>query len=203
MSESWVNLSDGVPPPLRFATTGGNGAALVIDTQTDAAYYKKQGGPVTPLLGNGNVVAAVGGMRRSTPIAIPDLGAGYFQVKPFEVLTYAVPKYVSLNLADGTLAVERVSDYQITFDINLQFDVLNAGRNLFLRLWNIDSATPGVTTELFVGRNTEGLAEFLIFGVSATEAILGDRYVMEIGGGDAFTNVTLRGARYEVCGVGT
>jgi hypothetical protein len=47
------------------------------------------------------------------------------------------------------------------------------------------------------------LAEFLIFGVTATEPVLGDRYIMEIGGGDAFTNVFLRGARFEVCGVGT
>lgn len=203
MSDSWVNQKDGVPPPSLFATTGGNGSAIAIDTQTNYAYYKKQRGPVTPILGAGAVIAAVGGMRRSTPIPIPDLGAAYFQIKPFETLTYAVPKYVDLNLTDGTLAVTRASDYQITFDINLEFDILNAGRNLFMRLRNIDNVTPGVTTELFVGRNTEGLAEFLIFGVTASASILGDRYVVEIGGGDAFTNVILRGCRYEICGVGT
>src|SRR5574343_206499 len=172
MPDTWVNLKDGVPTPSLFATTGGNGTAIAIDTSKDVPYYKKQGGPVTPLRGNGNVVAAVGGMRRTTRIAIPDLGAAYYQVKPYETLTYAVPKFATVNLADGTIAVDRASDYQITFDINLEFDIANTGRNLFLRLRNLDNATPGVTTELFVGRNTEGLAEFLIFGVTATEAVL-------------------------------
>jgi hypothetical protein len=187
---------------LRFATTGGNGAALVIDTQKDAAYYKKQGGPVTPLLGNGNVVAAHAGMRFHGARPLANLGAGFVTIAPYDVLTYQ-PLNAFADLTTGELSVARVSSYQLTMDINLSFDEMNSGRTLQLQLYNATTNNPVAQTDLFVGRDTGGLVEFIIIGITATIAALTSKYVLQVGGGDAFTNVVLQGARFEVAGVGT
>jgi len=51
---AWVQLSDGVPLEAAFGNTRGQGTPIIIDTQTDSAYYNKPGLGVTRMGGAGS-----------------------------------------------------------------------------------------------------------------------------------------------------
>lgn len=77
---AWISLYDGVPPVSAFATTQGQGTPIVIDINTNIAYYLAEGDIVTAFSsGAGSWVPLVDGSE--PPNFITD-GAGTLILVP-------------------------------------------------------------------------------------------------------------------------
>ena len=69
MKQQWVILQPGTPQPADFATTGGDGGPVIINTATKALYYLDAGNAVTAL--------ATGGGGSAFTYSVVNRTAGY------------------------------------------------------------------------------------------------------------------------------
>lgn len=186
----------GVPPLAVFAN--GTGTPIVIDSLTGIAYYHYQN-RVLPLF-PGKVNAAYGGLRFQGAQAIA-LGTGWTRIANYNYEVFVPPIRMLVNAAAGTIEVLYAGEYQLSLSISMVFDESNAGRSYFARLARATDNTPATDAqEIFVGRNAGGssIGNTLVFHLDFDQGPL----VLEIGGGDVFTNVVLRSCRYSVNSIG-
>lgn len=141
------------------------------------------------------VYAAYGsiGLNAATPLA--DIAIGVYQTLPFDVELITSPKDITYNLASNAMSFDREGVYALDVKISLTFDDVNAGRQLFVRFYNITTATAG--TVIFVegvGRNTDAGGVNFPAPVTITDLEVGDEFRLEVSGNAAFTNVTAIGS---------
>ena len=190
-----VRVTNKLPPNSAFGNTEGKGSALVIDSLTNYAYYLKKGVGVTPISDALATRASYGGMAKTVNQAIGTLGAAYQTVATYTTLRPATPLNVTPNLAAGSLSFSAFGIYQLSIDLALIFDELNAARTYNARMYNLTAGVVlGDILPIAVGRNTAGST--LGFGLLTEVALLNQQIVLQIGGGDTFTNTTIATAGF-------
>jgi len=134
------------------------------------------------------VIAVKGGVRMTSPTPFADLGAGWQTLDLFDAETI-IPTGVTINLVANTFSVDEESEVLMQVTGAFSHAALNAGRETFLRLFNVTKGSAEAGIPIGTGRNAEitNMATSAAFLVDAT--VVGDVYRVEIGGGDAYTAV--------------
>ena len=134
------------------------------------------------------VIAVKGGARMVTSTPFADLGAGWQTLDLFDAETI-IPTGVTINLVANTFSVDEESEVLMQVTGAFSHAALNAGRETFLRLFNVTKGSAEAGVPIGTGRNAEitNMAASAAFLVDAT--VVGDVFRVEIGGGDAYTAV--------------
>lgn len=194
----YIRTNQGVPPVSLFADS--QGTPLMIDLDTDAAYFLKKN-VVTPLsIVPQRVTAAYGGMRIGTPRSIV-LGASWTRITNYNSSIFDGAVGVIEDRPAGSLLIENPGIYTASLGYDLIYDEANAARSFFVRLFDVDDNVPlGQPIEWYSGRNTFGSNVSITFGFDTLAA--SKHIAIEVGGGDAFTNVTLKSGVFMLNSIG-
>jgi len=137
------------------------------------------------------VAAGYGGVNQSTPVGIPDLGAG-FEVLPADEGLLSAPRAVTQDFANNGLIFTIEGVWSIGVVLSLVHAESNSGRQIIVQLYNatLDSSVSEVV--LPIARNQPGTYFSSSFLSEVTAANVGDVFQVRIGGGDTVTAVTLQ-----------
>lgn len=102
------------------------------------------------------VTAGYGSIKRTTPVALADIGATWQQL-PWEAVGITDPKGMAYDLPTGMI-VEHFGIWALNLLVNLAFDDANAGRDVQIRLVNVSDGTAATPVTFFVGRNQDGVS---------------------------------------------
>ena len=188
LDDSGVNQHDDVD----IIEPSKTGSALVYVEAADGGTDKFQSLNVF-------VAAGYGGIGVDAPSALPNLGATWVPLTGFDLELIATPLNVIQYLPNNALGIESEGVWQVGAKVSLTFAELNAGREMSLRLFNINTATPSpITFNFFVGRNQAGANLSFTLNIDIDPVNVDDLYMLEIGGGDIFTGVTNIGTTYQM-----
>lgn len=132
-------------------------------------------------------VAIYGTMTHSTPQVGPDLGAGWVPVT-YGILDFA-PRGLTMDPATGIFTFEHVGIYQLSSEITLSHDEVNAGRQFLSRVYNVTEGTSTEPVPTFTGRNQGGTNFTVSFMLEIDATGIGDQFRAELGGGDTYSSV--------------
>jgi hypothetical protein len=146
-------------------------------------------------------VAAYGGIRQSTPVALPDIGAGWTTLTA-DTDSVAVPRAVTQNTANNSLAVNYNGVWLANIGFSISHNEAQAGRTILGRLYNLTQATGGAETVVGIARNTDATIFSTTSLIELAEDLIGDEYVVQIGGGDTLLTVTENSFSFSLTMVG-
>ena len=131
-----------------------------------------------------------GGMQTNSG-AISDIPATTY--RPLLFSTVTKPGYgMTLTPATGQFSFLWDGWWEFRLQINLEFTEAQASRFTNIRLWNqTDGVQLGGVVRVAVGRNQDGLSANIALRFAITDANKSDVLILEIGGGDALSGVTL------------
>ena len=133
--------------------------------------------------------AAYGGIRQSTPVALPDIGAGWTTLTA-DSLSIATPRGVTQNLANNSLSFGYEGVWKVGVSFSISHDEAQGSRSTRIRVYNLTQATGGAETVIGVGRNTDAttFSAEILFEVSGPQ--VGNEFVVQLGGGETLSSVT-------------
>jgi hypothetical protein len=216
MAGSWVNVVPGVPVIGNFGSTSGQGSPICINAVDGAAYYCNKGVVYRVGLGDGGggggggaappadpealweAMKALGEMRKVGPDPIT-LGAAWVDVVQYDTTPVDFVK-CGFDLSNGSIGVPFAGTYSINFSLSLTFNPVNAGTQFGVRLFNKTTGVGSAGTTIYVGRDAEGYTLMLSALVDAQGS--SSIFVMQVGGGDTYTNAQVQGALFGVARVG-
>tara|TARA_R110002020_G_scaffold467655_1_gene691387 strand:+ start:21064 stop:21990 length:927 start_codon:yes stop_codon:yes gene_type:complete len=136
------------------------------------------------------VLASYGDLRLDANTPISDIAIGVYQTVQFANSEISTPKGVTYNLTNESLAFSFEGIWSSNIIIDLTFDDINVGRALFLRYYNITTATAGTTIyRAGVGRNVDVGGFSITTPLVITDSEVGDEFRLEISGDAIFTTV--------------
>jgi len=137
-----------------------------------------------------------GGIRKTTPQTIGTLSAAYVGITNYQEISYSFPNGVTANLANGTVFVNDIGDYNLIINSSITFDaVANGGRTFGLRLFDTTNSTVALSTTIFVGKDAEGSTSSII--VPAKILNVNHVFRLEVGNASAnFTNFAVNGVNF-------
>jgi hypothetical protein len=145
---------------------------------------------------NNFVSAAYGGIDQSTPVGIADLGIGYVTM-PADAAAVSAPRGITQDFANNGIRFDIEGIFTVGITLAIAHNEVNAGRAFRVRLYNVDTATGGSGTLVGTGRNTS----VTNFGTSILAevplAVVGDLFVVQVGGGDAYTTVEVESYSFD------
>ena len=133
-------------------------------------------------------VSGYGGIVLGAPAAFPDIGLGW-QTLPATEGSVTTPRYVTQDFATNSLSLASPSVWEVSIALAFSQVEAQAGRETYIRLLNQTAGTPGRSILIGIARNQPATN----FSVTALfdVANAGDQIVVQIGGGDAITGVTI------------
>ena len=135
-----------------------------------------------------------GGVRNDAPSALPDIGAGWTTMLA-DTAVLGSPRAVTQDGASNAIGLDRAGVWNIAVFFSLTHNEAQASRDTQVRLFNIDAGLPSIGTRIGIGRNTDTTVFSITLMVEISELEAGDRWRVEIGGGDALTAVTQNSGR--------
>lgn len=158
-----------------------------VSIKDNRAYIDKTRDDVT----DNFVLAGYGQIGLDAITSISDISAGVWQTLPMDIELLTDPRYVTYNLINNSLAYTIEGIWSLNIKISLDFDEVNAGRELNLRFYNLTTATAGaVVFREGVGRNTSvGGFSFQVI-ISTDEFTINDEFVLQVSGDSSFTTVS-------------
>ena len=135
------------------------------------------------------VNAGYGAISLATPTLMGTIGAG-FNTVPMDSENISDPRNVTHDLASEGLHIDDEGIWRITAMLSLSHDELNAGRTIFVRLWNETEAVALVTIPVGIGRNIGVTTWTGTFLVEFPAALVGDTIQLQIGGGNVVLATT-------------
>lgn len=139
------------------------------------------------------VGAGYGGVFLNTPTGIADLGLGFVEV-PYNTGSISAPRLITQDTANNGIIFLTEGIWSINVLLTLSHDEQNSSRQFDVRLQNATVGSTAYITPIGIGRNV-GVTNWsttILAEVSAASE--GDLFIIEIGGGNAVTNVTVEGA---------
>lgn len=104
----WTRRQNGIPIPADFEITSGFGTAIVIDQETDTAYYITTEGEVRPL----------GGVKEETFIVVCSSEYGVLTASAtVPRVTFRIPYIFALRELSASLTTAQVSGGLVTIDV--------------------------------------------------------------------------------------
>lgn len=157
-----------------------------VSLKDNRAYIDKTRQDVT----DNFVLAGYGQIGLNVAVPLLDISVGVWQTLPMDVELISTPRYITQSLASNSLSFDVEGVWSVNIKVSLTFVDVNAGRKLYLRLYNLTTATPGATIFVEgVGRNTDAGGFSFTAIVSTDELTVGDEYVLQISGDSTFTSV--------------
>ena len=104
------------------------------------------------------------------------------------------PANVVYDPATDSMRIDAYGTWLVSAQVTLEHNLIsNNARTVYLRLYDIDAAEPGVDWEFATGRNST-VTNMVVTGLAnIAELRTGNRFVLQIGGTlDTYTNVVLR-----------
>ena len=140
------------------------------------------------------VKAMYGQVRDNTPQA-QTINAGWTPLLNYDTALPS-PVGVTQNLAAGTLELLGPGVYSLNATFDITFTSSNAGRNTHMRLFNVTDGVAVIDFQVPIGRDVDG-ATAAVTGLF--DAPTGNKVCrLEVGGGDALSNVSRRGCAFGV-----
>ena len=131
-----------------------------------------------------------GGMRIVTPIAKPDLGAGWIASAPYEEFIPGGVEGVTLDLATGRFSFLFDGLWMLLFSLALDHDSTNHGRFTNIRIFNVTDGTQvGLAEKISIGRDVGSSVVNVTLLVPVAGGVNGKLLEVEIGGGDNVNDV--------------
>lgn len=143
--------------------------------------------------------AAYGEIGLNSDAAISDLADGVWIDVPMDSELLVGPRGVTYNITNNSLAASYQGVWLLLAKVSLNFDEVNNGRELRLRVFNKTDNTPG--DRVFVegvGRNVSTGTVRIHSLISEFQTNVDDEYVLQVSGDSAFTNVSCIGATFGV-----
>ena len=143
------------------------------------------------------VQAGYGGIGVNATVNIGAVNTTFQTVTGFDTELVTTPKNVVHSLPNNSLELLIENAWEIKSKVSLEFDEVNNGRKIQLRLFNLTQGTPGTTVfNYFVGRNQGGV-NLDLAGIFDANAVAGDEIQLQVGtDGDTFSNVVNIGSTF-------
>ena len=109
-----------------------------------------------------------------------------------------IPNSVGIveSLINGTLSVTEPGVYMVHMAIDLSFTPNNAGRQTFIRVFNVTDNLSTTQVRVDIGRDAEG-AQYTA-AILTSVSVPFKAFRLEIGNGDTLTNVSRLGVTYGI-----
>ena len=129
------------------------------------------------------VVAAYGGLKMTAPSVVGfTIGVAYATVTQFDALAIT-PKYITPDVPTDSLAIQYPGIYQMTLNMSLDHNSVNAGRSFNARLYDTTAAAPiGSAYTVGVGRDETSTAFSMAVLTEVLGPIIGHKLVLQLGG---------------------
>ena len=115
----------------------------------------------------------------------------------------AAPRHVAYDFPRNAIQYNVQGIYVVNLFLSLEVVESNHGRNFSVRPFNIDTATPGNTSLIAVGRNQSGVNVSITRLVEISSALVGDFFRWEIGNANvAFNNTDFENVEFSTWNVG-
>jgi len=147
------------------------------------------------------VVAAYGGVRLAAQTALPDVGIGWTTLE-FDSGVLTSPRGVTQDTANSGLRINEEGIYMVDVSFTLEHSESNSGREIEVRVYNVDKAESGGGTVIGIGRNQPSTNFTTAIMAEAPANTIGDLLVIQIGNGDALTAVNQVSGAFSVHAVG-
>jgi hypothetical protein len=143
------------------------------------------------------VQAGYGGIGVNAPTNIGTVNTTFQTITGFDTLLVDPPKNVTNELSSNGLRLLIENVWELKGKVSLEFDEVNNGRKIQLRLFNLTTGVPGTSVfNYFVGRN-QGGENLDISIVGDITASAGDIIQLQVGtDGDTFNNVVNIGSTF-------
>ena len=147
--------------------------------------------------------AAYAGIRYSgAPYTFPDIGAAWQDLDFMADLAVAVPRHITANAVNSTLAPDQAGVYFASVSLSFNHIDAQSGRITSIRLYNHTTATSSAAFQIGTGRNTEvtsaSVSMFLDVPIGSEDNEIG----LQIGGGDAYQGVGFSACAFNLHSVG-
>ena len=137
------------------------------------------------------VATGYGGIKQTvSPLALPDLGAG-FEVVPADAGVVTAPRGVTQDFASDGIAVNLEGVWTANIIVSLEHNEDQGGRSIEVHIYDLTTDTPGLGTSVPIGRNSPGTLISVSLMVEIAPADIGNVFQIRIGGGDIVTAVEL------------
>jgi hypothetical protein len=149
---------------------------------------------------NNATIAGYGSIGIDAPVVIGTVASTPQLIDGFDVELISTPRGVTQDLLTNSLSLSVKGVWTLYIKVSLAFDELNSGREISLRMFNLDTGLPATTLfNYFVGRNTGGvnLNVSLPFEVSAS-AVNQRWQIQVLSQTDTFTNCSNIGSTYSL-----
>jgi hypothetical protein len=124
------------------------------------------------------------------------IGGGYTTIINWDT-GLSTPLGVTQEFVAGTLTIADAAVYQVDIDIEITFTSSNAGRSIFIRLFNVtDNVQVQAPLELFIGRDQDG-ATFALAFLSEIKNT-NKAFAIQLGGGDTLAAAQMKHAIFGV-----
>jgi len=134
-------------------------------------------------------VAAQGSMFLVTPEAGSDITGAFQTIDHFDTIGMT-PVGCSVNTSTGEFSIDIAGSWLLLIRINLTHNESNSGRETFIRLFNVTTASAASSNPIPIGRNTPGTSDTPVLARQFPASEIGDTFRLEIGGGDTLSSVT-------------
>ena len=145
---------------------------------------------------------AYGSVRINAEVLLPDYLAGQWYPLDFYTVQGAVPHNLSLNL-DGTFIFELEGAYSLTLSGLFIHAKSNNDRDIGIRLFNVTQGAPGTGVfgiDTIAQSRGTNLSITTLFDISQT--VVGDVFIVEMGGGDEYTSVAWESLIFTITSAG-
>lgn len=144
------------------------------------------------------VVAGYGGVKLDTPAALSDIDSTW-QTLPADSAVVGIPKYVTQDFAQDGVIIIAAGIWQVAANIAISHNELNAGREMQLRLLNVDTGVPGAGVTFGTGRNVgiTNMTATVLFDMPEIDE--NDLFVLQVNSAlDTYSLVTLESYNFSV-----
>ncbi len=143
--------------------------------------------------------AGYGGIGVDAGALMADIGATWQNISGYDLFLIDEPRGITYALPNDGIRFNAEGIWQVTVKVSLVFVEVNAGRQLSLRMFNVDiGASAGISFNFFVGRNQAGANLNFTLAAHIPAASVGDLAVLQVSSAaDSFTGVTNIGTVYQ------
>lgn len=148
------------------------------------------------------VLAAYGGVQAVLPIdgGPTSIGAAWTPLTFDMVVQPAIPKYFTVDAANGTLQAHFNGMYAVAITVAFEHNSSNSGRTTNIRVYNVTQGIGGAGVVVGTGRNAEATS----FSGTILYQVVNDNDVfrIEIGNGDSYTAIDWNAVAFQMWSVG-
>ena len=146
------------------------------------------------------VRAVFGSMGGVDDDPFPDIGLTYQNIDNYLAVEFEYG--INFDNVAGTFSFTTPGWFTLSFLSSLEHAESNAGRETFIRLFDVTKGVESSAFNVGVARNQPSTNISLQFMVAVSGDIVGNEFVFQIGGGDTFTSCNWNSKTVQISSIG-